>query len=661
MRERLGLLWVIAAEVVLFAILAERFLSVDNARELVRSSAELGCLAVAMTFVMKSGGIDLSVGSILGLSAVSVGALCERGWPWPVAAAAGMGVGIVCGCVNGLLIARVHIAPLVATLATMALFRGLAEGATGGYVVYTKFPQPLLALGQGFGLLGAPPQLAVLAVAFGAGAVAVHRCAFGRRLTAVGYAPEAARLAGVPVHRTLLEVYGWSGLAAGVAGVLAAAHVGQAKADMGTGYELAAITVALLGGTAVSGGAGTLGGTALSLAAVAILQNGTALAGFPTELASILLGAVLVASVLLGRRELPAAASSQTLSDEPEMRSSQLAVLVAAILAGALLVAGTNTWLVRTLMESRGEAGRMPPKKVVVAMMPKNKSDPYFVSCRKGAQAAADELGAELLWEGPNDTDAAKQNEVVESWITRGVDVIAASVENRGSLSTVLRKARSRGIPVLTWDADAEPQARDFVVNQATPEGIGQALADEAARVLGGKGKMAIVTATLTAANQNEWIAALRARLAAAHPGVEIVVVRPSDGVREKALTETRNLLRAYPDVRLVCTIAAAAVPGSAEAVKQEGSAAKVIGLSVPSLCRGYVHEGIVESIVLWNTVDLGYLTVRAAVKLKAGELRSGAASLDGGRLGTLEVRGSEILLGKPFRFDKSNIDQFDF
>ena len=118
-------------------------------------------------------------------------------------------------------------------------------------------------------------------------------------------------------------------------------------------------------------------------------------------------------------------------------------------------------------------------------MMPKAKGDPYFVSCRAGAEEAARELGVDLIWDGPTGLDAARQNELVENWITRGVDVIAVAVENRGGISTVLRKARERGIKVLTWDADAEADARDYFVNQATAEGIGTTLTDEAARLLG--------------------------------------------------------------------------------------------------------------------------------------------------------------------------------
>src|SRR5438034_484192 len=144
-------------------------------------------------------------------------------------------------------------------------------------------------------------------------------------------------------------------------------------------------------------------------------------------------------------------------------------------------------------------------KQITVALMPKSKGNAYFISCRKGAEDAAKELGVKLLWDGPTEPDPAKQNEIVETWITRGVDVIAVAVENRDGISTALRKARQKGIKVITWDSDAEADARDFLVNQATPEGIGFALMDETAKALGNKGEYAIITASLTAANMNEW------------------------------------------------------------------------------------------------------------------------------------------------------------
>ena len=299
---------------------------------------------------------------------------------------------------------------------------------------------------------------------------------------------------------------------------------------------------------------------------------------------------------------------------------------------------------------------------LTVAMMPKNKGNPYFVSCKQGADEAAQALGIRLLWDGPTDTDPAKQNDVVEAWITRGVDVLAVSVENKQAISTVLRKARGKGIKVITWDADAEPDARDFFVNQATPRGIAETLVAHAARLLGGQGQFGIITGSLTAANQNEWIKHIRAVLAEQHPNITLVDIRPSDDDRKRAFDETQTLLRVHPGVKVVMAIASPAVPGAAEAVKQSGrSDVKVTGLGLPNASRPYLEDGVLDSAVLWNTKDLGYLTIQVAHGLAKGTLKPGATSLTGGRLGQLDIRGDNVILGVPFTFTKDNVRQFDF
>jgi rhamnose transport system permease protein len=567
------------------------------------------------------------------------------------------------------------------TLGSLSLFRGLAEGLTGAVENYTGLPPSFLTLGQGY-VAGIPAQAPVFVLAAIGFWLLLHRTARGRSYAAIGWNKDATVHAGVKVSNRLAELYLLSGVAAGVAAIIYVAHAGQAKADAGLGYELTAVTAVVLGGAAITGGVGTIGGTVLGLAAMVLLQNGLRLAALPAELAGILTGVLLLGALALGRtsdfrlrtsggiaargvRGPESGARSPQSADE--MRNSQLAVLCGVILLAAGIVAASNWWLVRSLRPegpplAAPATGPRTATRVTVGMMPKAKGDPYFVSCRKGAEEAARSLGVDLLWDGPTELDPAKQNEVVEAWITRGVDAVAVSVENQAAISTVLRKARTRGIKVLTWDADSEADARDFLVNQATPQGIGETLADEAARLLGGRGQFAIVTASLSAANQNEWMKHIRARLAAAHPDVSIAVVRPSDGDRDRAFSETQTILKVYPGVRVVMGIAAPAVPGIAEAVKQSGRTdVRVTGLSLPNMCKPYVHAGIIDSVVLWNTGDLGYLTVLAADALARGRLAPGATSIDAGRLGRIAIERDQILLGKPFVFTKDNIDRFDF
>ena len=295
--------------------------------------------------------------------------------------------------------------------------------------------------------------------------------------------------------------------------------------------------------------------------------------------------------------------------------------------------------------------------------MPKSKGNGYFISCKNGAQRAAKDLGIDLIFDGPTEPDPAKQNEIVENWITLGVDVIAAACENKEGISTALRKARAKGIKVITYDSDAAPDARDFFVNQATPEGIADALMDEAARLCGEQGDFAIITASLTAANMNEWQKYIELRRAAKYPNLRMVALRPCDDLKDRAQAEATALLGANPNLKLIMAICSPAVPGAAEAVKQAGKAGKVkvIGLGLPSENRAYVKEGVTDTVILWKTEDLGYLTVCAAQALANGSLKAGDKSLSAGPIGSFEIQGDNIVLGKPFLFTKANIDQFDF
>ena len=339
------------------------------------------------------------------------------------------------------------------------------------------------------------------------------------------------------------------------------------------------------------------------------------------------------------------------------MKKLTSTALLLSVLAGGLLFpAGCKK------EGNSASSGSSSGKQTTIAMMPKSKGNAYFMAARKGAEDAAKELNVKLIWDGPTDPDPAKQNELIDTWIVRGVDVIAVACENREGISSVLRKARGKGVKVVTYDADALPDARDFFVNQATPEGIGNTLMDKAAELLGNKGEFAIITASLTAGNMIEWQKAIEARRAAKYPDMKMAVIRPCDDLQQKAFDEAKTIMNAHPNVKLIMAICSPAVPGAAEAVKQAGRKdVKVIGLGLPNENKKYVHEGVTQAVILWNTMDLGYLTVFAADAVKKGTLKPGATSIDAGRVGKVEIQGDNILLGKPVVFDKSNIDQFDF
>ncbi len=469
----------LAAEIIVFGLIAPSFFSVANAFEVMRLSVELGLLALALTPVLVSGGIDVSVGALMGLAAVLFGSAYQDG-QMSIAGAAAIAllVGVAGGMLNAVLIARVGLPPLIVTLGSLSLFRGIAEGLTQGAINYSGFPDAFLFLGQGYVWGVIPTQVPILLAAFAGYFVLLHRSAVGRELYAIGFTSAGARYAGIRVRARTSLVYVLSGLSAGVAAVVYVAHLGQARADAGSGYELDAITAVVLGGTSVFGGRGTVLGTLVGLLALAVLKNGLQLAALPSELTGVVTGVLLVTTMAIDQmRHRQSRAAGGVARDAFWVPSRRTAMACGVAVAALLVVVVLSIWPARSVGSVQPVTAGVPSdvRRPVIAMMPKAKGDPYFIRCFAGAEEAAKELGVELIWDGPTGLDAARQNEMVENWITRGVDVIAVAVENRAALSTVLRKARARGIRVLTWDADAEPDARDYFVNQATAVGAGRA------------------------------------------------------------------------------------------------------------------------------------------------------------------------------------------
>ena len=276
------------------------FGTLDRQFDILRHSCEIGLLALALTPVILTAGIDLSVGSLLGLCAIIFGKLWhDGGLAIPLAAGLTLGLGTLAGGLNAGLITGLRLPPLIVTLGTYSLFRGLAEAITHGAVTYTDFPAGFLFLGQER-WLGLPAQAWVFALVAAAVWLLVHRTTFGRSFRAIGFSPEGARYAGLPVERRVALAYVLAGFIAALAALIYTARLGQAKADAGTGYELFAITAVVLGGTSIFGGRGSVTGTLLGVAAIAVLKSG--LASLPAvirmnaaeEMSGLLTGALLL-------------------------------------------------------------------------------------------------------------------------------------------------------------------------------------------------------------------------------------------------------------------------------------------------------------------------------------------------------------------------------
>jgi len=310
-RHEAVLVLVILVEVVLFHVLGNNFLVGRNVSNVFRHSVEIGLLALAMTPVILTGGIDLSVGSMMGLCAVLFGMMVNGLGldPW-VAGALAIAFGGLGGGVNAVLITRLNLPPLIVTLGTFSLFRGLAEALTKGAESYSGFSPSFLALGNA-DVAGLPAQIWVfIFVALGIWLL-VHRTTVGRSFRAIGYAADGARYAGIPVARNTSIAYILAGAVAGLAAVILVARLGEARANAGIGYELLAITAVVLGGVSIFGGSGTLVGTFLGWISLAILNNGLTrisdyrildqpVASVARELSGLLTGLLLLTALAIG-------------------------------------------------------------------------------------------------------------------------------------------------------------------------------------------------------------------------------------------------------------------------------------------------------------------------------------------------------------------------
>ena len=288
----------LAVALVMLTTQSSHFFTVENLLNQCRLMAEMGIVGLGMTFIIVTGGIDLSVGSILGLVAILLGVFWKNvGLPLPVAIVLAIVAGTLAGLFNGFIITRFKAPPMIATLATLALYRGLAEGISESRSV-RGYPEWFYVLGQG-DVWGIPTQLWLFLALAIVAIFILGVTPFGRGIYAIGSNAVAARFSGIPVNRSLLAIYTASGFLASVAGVIFVSRVSTTRSDMGTGLEFDVITAVVLGGTSIFGGRGTVVGTLLGLMMMQALKNGLLLAGVKGDGTITVIGVVLIGTLIV--------------------------------------------------------------------------------------------------------------------------------------------------------------------------------------------------------------------------------------------------------------------------------------------------------------------------------------------------------------------------
>jgi rhamnose transport system permease protein len=294
------LLIILAIIVFLLSLMSDRFLTARNLLALTRFFVEVGLMALPMTMIIITGGIDLSVGSAFGWTSVMLGYAWEFwGLPLPLAVLVCLACGVLGGLFNGLMVAKVKVPPLIVTLATLAIYRGFAFGVSQARSV-RGYPESFQFWGQGH-IGPIPTQFIIFVILAVACAVFLSRTSLGRYIYAIGSNEQGARFSGIAVDRIKIGLYTFSGFMAGLAGFIFTSRVTTTRADAGTGSELDVIAAVVLGGTSIYGGEGSILGTVLGLLVISLLRNGLTLARIKGDATVIIIGAVLILAVFINR------------------------------------------------------------------------------------------------------------------------------------------------------------------------------------------------------------------------------------------------------------------------------------------------------------------------------------------------------------------------
>lgn len=303
---------------------------------------------------------------------------------------------------------------------------------------------------------------------------------------------------------------------------------------------------------------------------------------------------------------------------------------------------------------------------VTYVLVPKNMGNPYFDAANKGAQEAGAELGVTVNYQGSSTADATEQIQLLNSLIAQGVQGLAISADDSDALVPTGKEAMDAGIPVVTWDAAIAEGGRNVHINQADAAGIGRSLIEMTSALAGGEGEIAILSATSTAPNQNEWIGFMNEELAKDEfAGLKLVATVYGDDDDEKSYTEAQGLMQTYPDLKVIVSPTSVGIAAAARAVTDANKIGTVMvtGLGTPNQMREYVKSGAAPQFALWSPVDLGYLAIYTLNAIASGEIAGVPGdTFSGGKLGDYTIADDgTVLLGAPTVFTADNIDDFDF
>lgn len=342
-----------------------------------------------------------------------------------------------------------------------------------------------------------------------------------------------------------------------------------------------------------------------------------------------------------------------------------LRVMAAVAASSMLLAAGcSSSGGATSAAPAESSAASSAPANLTFTFLPKNLGNAYFDTSFKGVQTAVAAIGGTVTQVGPAKATPDAQVSYINTAAQQQVSALLVSANDKAAICDALNEAKTAGVKVVTFDSDTNAECRDLFINQATAEGIAKVQVDMIATQIGDEGEVAILSAAANATNQNAWIDMMKKELAASHPKIKLVDTVYGDDDDQTSFDKTAGLLSSHPNLKGIISPTTVGIAAAARYLSTSKSKGKVAltGLGTPNQMREYVKDGTVTEFALWNPEELGALAAFAASALVKGEItgKEGDKFKAGDKEYTVGADAT-VLLGDPYRFNKENIDNFDF
>ncbi|MFI1371418.1 substrate-binding domain-containing protein [Streptomyces longwoodensis] len=598
-----GALTALIVLVIAMSALSGDFLTTDNLLNVGVQAAVTAILAFGVTFVIVSAGIDLSVGSVAALSAtVLAWSATSHGVPVVLAVVLALATGIVCGLVNGFLIAYGKLPPFIATLAMLSVGRGLSLVISEGSPI--AFPDSVSHLGDTLGGWLPVPVLVMVVMGLIA-AFVLGRTYIGRSMFAIGGNEEAARLSGLRVKKQKLAIYALSGVFAAAAGIVLAARLSSAQPQAADGYELDAIAAVVIGGASLAGGTGKASGTLIGALILAVLRNGLNLLSVSAFWQQVVIGVVIALAVLLDTVRRKAGA---TPTHSPGGKGRQTATYALAAVVTVAIVGATS-------FLHGGSSSSANPK---VGLSLSTLNNPFFVQIRSGAQAEAKKRGVDLTVTDAQN-DASQQANQLQNFTSSGLGAIIVNPVDSDAAGPSVRAADKAEIPVIAVDRGVNKADVNALVASDNVAG-GELAARTVAEKLGGNGRIVILQGQAGTSAARERAEGFAKGLKA-YPGIQVVAQQPADFDRTKGLDVMSNLLQAHPDVQGVIAANDEMALGAIKALgARAGKSVQVVGFDGTPDGLKAVEQGTLYASVAQQPSQLGRIAVDNALRALDGK-----------------------------------------